>query len=290
MPDEFSLNLDLSEIRQFYHELNRDLDRRLKAAAHSLAMQAHAHVKEQAAQKLHTRLEMFNEHLDFEQLDKSTWAIIVRQPARWIEDGMEPHSMLDDLLSSPKAKNKKGGGKYIVIPFKHNKGPTQTGSKQKAMLSELKKTLKSQGIKYGAIEKNTDGSPKTGLLHKFDLNKPTQNRPKPGHEGPVGTPFAAHSPAGGHEGPSGRPYLQGVRIYQHLKKNPDGSPKLNKKGEQMASREIVTFRVASSSQQGTGAWFHPGLAPAHLLEDAYNWAKDQWDNHIAPEILRDLGV
>lgn len=287
MPDEFSLKLDLSEVVGATKSLSDEIQKKLEVAAKHLSLQAHAHVKEQAAQKLHTRLEQYNENLDFEQLDKGTWAIIVREKGRWIEDGMEPHSMLDDLLASPKAKRAKDGSKYLVVPFKHNKGPTQQTPAQKEMLSALKQELKAQKIPYGKIERNPDGSPKVGLLHKMDLNKPTQNRPGHGHEGPAGRPFAAHSP-GGAEGPTGRPYLWGVRVYQHLKKNADGSTKTDKKGRAQASREIFTFRVASSKMQGSNKWFHPGMAPVNLLDDAYEWAKDQWDNHIAPELVLGL--
>jgi hypothetical protein len=288
MADEFSLHLDLSEVVKIHKDLVEQVKQRLGVAAKHLSMQTHAHVKEQAAIKLKTRLEMYNENLDFEQIDTNTWAIIVREKGRWIEDGMEPHSMLDDLLKSPKAKRAKDGSKYLVVPFKQNKGPTKQTVQQKEMLGALKQELKKQKIPYGKIERNPDGSPKTGLIHKMDLNKPDQNRAASGHAGPPGRPFGTDAPGAGQEGPTGRPYLWGVRIYQKLKKNPDGSTKTDKKGKQMATREIFTFRVASSKQANSNKWFHPGLAPVNLLDQAYDWAKDQWDNHIAPEIIRDL--
>jgi len=289
MADEFSLVLDLKPIIQLSKDMTQELQKKLEVAARNLSLQAHAHVKERAAATLHTRLEMFNDNLEYEQIDKSTYAVVVKQKGRWIEDGMEPHAMLDDLLSSPKAKRSKDGGKYLVVPFKHNKGPTKTTPAQKNLLGALKKELKAQKIPYGQIERNPDGSPKTGLLHKFDLNAPNRNRPGAGQQGAVGHATATHSPHGvGEHGPEGRPYLWGVRIYQHLKKNPDGSVKTDKKGNAQASREIFTFRVASSKQQGN-KWFHPGLAPAHLLDEAYEWAKRTWDEQIAPELLLGFG-
>jgi hypothetical protein len=290
MPDEFMLTLDLSEVIRVHEDLTDEIKKRLASAAKNLAIQAHAHVKEQAAARLKTRRELFLEQLDFAEEGTSVYSVIVREKGRWIEDGMEPHSMLDDLLASPKAKTAKDGSKYLVVPFKHNKGPTQQGPTQSQLLGALKSELKKQKIPYGAIERNPDGSPKTGLLHKMDLNNPQRKRAAPGTEGPHDRPFNANSPAAGHEGPEGRPFLYGIRIYQKAKVNPDGSPRMNKQGQQAASREIYTFRVASSKQKGTDKWFHPGLAPVHLLDEAYEWAKMQWDNAIAPEIMRDLNV
>lgn len=287
MADEVSLTLDLSEIIKVSEDLTAQVQKKLQVVAKHLTMQTHAHVKEQAAEKLKTRRELFDENLDIEQIDASTWAIVVKEKARWIEDGMEPHSMLDDLLASPKAKTAKDGSKYLVVPFKHNKGPTMQTSGQKEMVGALRQELKQQKIAYSKIARNPDGSPKTGLLHKLDLNKPTQRRTPEGQEGPGGRAFAAHSP-GNQEGPTGRPYLWGVRIYQQLKKSPDGKVMRDSHGNAQATREIFTFRIASSKHAGTNKWFHPGLAPAHLLDEAYEWAKDQWDNHIAPELILGL--
>ncbi|WNM70341.1 hypothetical protein [Myxococcus phage Mx1] len=290
MADEFSLKLDLTPITEHHKSLTKLVEDRLGVAARHLAVQSHAHIKERAATRLRTRLEMFNEHLDFEQLDKNTWSIIVRQKGRWIEDGMEPHSMLDDLLKSPKAKRAKGGSKYIVIPFKHNKGPTQQTPHQKELLDNLKSELKARKIPYGKIEKKPDGSPRTGLLHKMDLHGPRRHMPGLGAEGPMGRPMAAdHVKTPGAMGPEGRPYLWGVRIYQRFKRAPDGKLKLDKKGQPSVQRDIMTFRVASSKHAQSGKWFHPGLPPMHFLDEAYAWASDQWDNHIAPEIMRELG-
>lgn len=283
---DFELKLDLSEVIEAHKAIAQGIEAKVRIAAQTLAIQAHAHVKEQAQAKLHSRREMFMEALDFDEPDVNTWSIIVRESGRWIEDGQEPHSMLDDLLKSPKAKTAKDGSKYLVIPFKHNKGPTQRTKAQSELLGSLKTALKDKGIPYGKIEKNPDGSPKLGLLHKMDLQGPKQKRPQEGAMGPVGRPHRVDAPGVGEVGPAGRPHLWGVRIYQKAKKNADGSPKVDGAGQAMATREIMTFRVASSKQQGSNKWFHPGTAPMHFLDDAYAWASDQWDSKIEPELLR----
>lgn len=288
--DSFELKLDLSEVIEAHKDIEKELNAKLRKAAQNLAIQTHAHVKEEAAKKLHTRLAQFNENLEFEKVDNNTWAVVVKQPARWIEDGMEPHSMVEDLLKSPKAKTVKNGPnkgmKYLVVPFKHSKGNTQQTPHARAIKAELKKELKAVGVKYGSIERNPDGSPKTGLIHKFDF-RGKQNKPGIGPNGP---PMANHSTRAGEEGPEGRPFLHGVRIYQKGKVNADGSPKLGKNGLQMATREIFTFRVVSQRHMGTGKWFHPGTPPMHFLDEAYVWAKTQWESQIEPELLRSMGI
>jgi hypothetical protein len=286
--DDLILTVDLQPILDNYKGMMEKARSQLEKAVQHLAAQTHAHVKEQAQGKLHSTRDIFLENLDFEQIDKRTWAVTVREKGLWIEEGMPPHSMLEDLLASPKAKTAKDGSKYLVVPFKHNKGPTQTTPHQQEMVSSIKEVLREKKIPYGKIERNPDGSPKSGLLHKMDLHGPKQNRAPNGAEGPPGKPFSTHAPGAGEEGPSGRPYLWGMRIYQRLLKNPDGSPKMGKDGHPKASREIFTFRVASSKQAAMNKWFHPGLEPKGFLDEAYTWAQDQWDNYIAPEILRSL--
>ncbi len=157
--------------------------------------------------------------------------------------------------------------KYLVIPFKHNKGPTQQTPVQAGLLDTIKQHLKARQIPYGKIEKNPDGSPKVGLLHKFDIHEP---HPKADH----------HS----------NHILEGIRVYQNAKKNPDGSPRMNKHGHQMVSREIMTFRVASSKQQNSGKWFHPGFEAMGFLDEAYTWAVKLWEDEIQPSILKGLGI
>ena len=258
MADTFVLNLDLSAVIAANKELAAEIQVKLAAATQALATQTHAKVLEMANEKLHSRLEEFTKNLDFEQIDDNTWSIVIKEPAVWIEDGMEPKSMLDSLLSSPKAKMGKNG-KYIVVPFKHDKGAKKQTPHQQAITTDLKRQLKRLKVPFKAIEKNPDGSPKLGLLHKIDL-QPSKNALKSGF--PM---------VGKH---SGRPLLQGVRIYQHLDKN-------NK-----ARRDIFTFRTASANSSG---WFHPGTQPMHFLENAYLWASATFDSVIAPQILDSLG-
>jgi hypothetical protein len=289
MPDDLVINLDLRPVIEANKEIEKEILTKLKASAKLLAIQTHGHVKEEAASRLHTRRDMFLEHLHFEQVSENLWSITIDEKGMWIEEGQEPHSMLEDLLKSPKAKRAKDGSKYIVIPFKQNKAPTQSTPAQKELVKVLKKELRGRDISYSKIERNPDGSPKTGLLHKFDAaTPPQQHRVGMGMMGPQGRKQQTDTPNPGHAGPAGRPYLAGVRIYQKLMRNPDGSVKQDAQGHAKATREIFTFRVASSKQLGTNKWFHPGSGPMHFLDEAYRWAMNEWDTKIAPEMLSSL--
>lgn len=287
--DDLFLYLDLRPLANGIDELDKALQSKLQLAAESLSAQAHAHVAEQAAMKLRTRLDLFTPHLKLEKLDANTFAVVIEGPARWIEDGQPAHNMLEDLLASPKAKSKKGGGKYIVIPFKHSKGATKRTPKESRLLSAIKTELKKRAIPYGTVERSSSGAPLEGSLHAFDLSTPIdKHRVKPGQQGPQGDHNRTNSPGAGREGPAGRPYLWGVRVYQRRMKGKDGKDIIEDDGFPKVERNIFTFRTASTSQEGSNMWNHPGTGPMNFLEEAFQWAKQEWDSVIAPELLRSL--
>lgn len=287
---DLNLVLDISEIEDLPEQLQKRIGQQANQAVQGLAAMTHAHVIEQAQQRLKSRREMFLKGLRFHQETKNIWVITVDQSARWIEDGMPPHSMLDDLLKSKKAKRAKDGSTYLVVPFKHGGAPTRSTPAQNTMSQTIKQELQKRNIPFKKIERNPDGSAKTGLLHKLDIDRPQQNKPAPGHEGPASKPYHSYPTPHGQEGPAGRPWLWGVRIYQRPQSNPDGSPKMDKLGRQKVSRDIMTFRVASSKQKGRGLWDHPGLEGMNFLDDAYQWAEQQWDTAIKPSLLRGVGL
>lgn len=286
MADSF-LKLDLSELIKGYTDLTDDVKEKLVKSAEYLSQAGFTHLQELGSTKLHSRRDLFLNNISVEPLEAGVYAITVHQDAVWIEDGMPPHSMLEDLLTSPKAKTAKDGSKYIIVPFRHSKAPSRSTPQQKALLSAIKDELKSRDIPYKKIEKNPDGSPKMGLLHSFDIAKPEQqNRVPPGELGPGGDQFRANPIPTGQEGPGGRPYLWGTKVYQSPMKNQNGDVQMDSSGYPKADRNIFTFRVASSKQEGK--WNHPGLSPQHFLEDTYEWVKQQWEDQILPEILSSI--
>jgi hypothetical protein len=155
--------------------------------------------------------------------------------------------------------------------------------------------MKKRNISYKAIERHPDGSPKTGLLHKFDVNAPLRPAGSAGKrgfgKGPVGAVMQGPNAMGGSGG--GTPLLAGVRVYQTalFKRDAQGnmSPDMDKKGQQRAARAVMTFRIVSSKHQGI-KWQYPGIEGKHFFEKAEQWCHTQWDTVIVPELLKKLGA
>ena len=242
-----------------------------KDALRDLSAQTHSHIVEQVQAKLHSTREKYLEALSFKQIDDDSWIINLDSKALWIEEGIEAnHEMIDDLLKSPKAKTGKDGSRYAVIPFEHKKNPTASTSSQKSLTDTIKGEFKKRKIPYGKLELDGAGNPKKGLLHSFDIkNAPLKTAHSPGQgKGPIGKPM---------QGPTGIPFLQGVRVYQKEVEGPDGKMKVQK--------SIVTFRIVSSKHKGTGRWTHPGLEAKKFLDDAYDWAVEQWEQKIKKDLF-----
>lgn len=261
---------DISELIKLGQKLTSAAERAMKEAGDFLTKQVRAHIVEEAHKKLHTRRQMFVEHLRTFQVDEDTWVVSLDAKYRWIDDGMEKHSMVDSLLKSKNAKRAKDGSKYAVIPFEHGpKGPTQMTPAQATLLNTIKAEMSKRKIPYAAIEKDSQGVAKTGLLHAFDINhSPIKTADVPGQgKGPIGAVM---------QGPTGIPLLKGVRVYQQQVTDKLGKAKIK--------RAIMTFRVVSSKHKEQGRWEHPGLDPVNLMEDGQNWASEQWETLIAPQI------
>jgi hypothetical protein len=276
MGDDLYLKLDISELEALGRDLSK-LESQIKQAASALSAQTHAHVVEQAQLRLHSRRQKFIDNLAFEQVSDDTWVVVIKEPATWIEDGMPAHSMVDDLLGD-NPKTAKDGSKYRVIPFEHNKGPTTQTSAQQSLTQTVKAEMKKMKIPWAKIERDEKGRVKQGLLHKFDIeDQPTKKGFGRGQgHGEVGEVM---------QGNTGIPFLRGVRIYQKALFNDDGSPRLNKKGEHMGARNIMTFRVVSSKHKGE-KWNYPGIEGMHFLDEALNWAQKEWEDRIMPDLLK----
>lgn len=240
----------------------QNMTKEIGAAVEKLSVITHAHILEQAAEKLHARQQMFTKALRYEKVDDHTWSVIIPQEVRWIEDGMDAHSMLPALLRSKKAKTAADGSRYVVVPFKHNdasrqRGPSQSSAFAKQLTNQIRGELRRRGIAYQKpIERDAGGKPKLGLLHSFDI----MNSPKRPHW---------TSPA-----------LQGVRVYQRMVKDA--------KGRESVSRDVMTFRVASSKHAGQ-KWEHPGLTKMGFLEEAQQWAMRTWAYEILPSLMAKYG-
>ena len=265
----FRLDIDLGVILDLKQNLQPKTNKILQEAALKLSAQAHAHIIEEVQANLHSSREKYLKALSEPKLVGDAYVISLDQSAMWIEQGLEEHEMIDDLLSSPKAKTSKDGSKYLSVPFQHNKGPTQQTQAASDLTNTIKSELKRRNIPYAKIETDNKGNPKTGLLHKLDILKaPTKTQEGPGQgKGPVGSV---------RQGPTGIPFLQSIRIYQQNRM-------VN--GKMTTQRSVMTFRTVSSKMKGSGRWVHPGVEAKNFFNKTRDWALREWTEKIVPEVL-----
>lgn len=251
-----------------------DLKEKVEGAAADalkhLSAATHSHIIEQVQAKLHSTREKYLDALSIQQVDNDTWMINLAPKAMFIEEGLEQHETIDDLLKSPKAKTAKDGSKYMSIPFDHKKTPTNSTPAQKSLTDTIKEEFKRRKIPYGKLEVDAAGQPKKGLLHSFDIkHAPIKTANVPGQgKGPIGHPF---------QGPTGIPFLQGVKVHQKEIKGADGKSKIVK--------SITTFRIVSSKDRGTGKWIYPGLEARKFLDEAVEWASKEFEEKIKDKIF-----
>lgn len=260
----------------------------MQQAARDLGAMGHAKAVELAAERLKTRRRAFVDALSVTQLDDHTFFIVLNASARWIDDGKAAGDMLKDLLKSSKAKVSKDGHRYLVVPMRH--GPAQdTTPVQQESVDAVRGEMKARGIPWGKIERDDAGRPLYGRLHAFDVkDSPVRSGFGPGQgHGPVGAPrqgmsnrnaavnqgfgFEAGKPRGG-----AVQHLAGVSVYQ--RPGAGGG----------TQRDILTFRVASEKQLGSGRWNHPGTQPARIFESVHEWMINAWQVEIGPAILKQL--
>ena len=264
-------------------------------AIRELAAQTHMHIVEQAHSKLHTRLKMFTDSLSYYQEDSNTWVVNLEAEARWIDEGLSPHNMTQKLLASKAAKTSKDGSKYLSVPFKHNKGPTQQTPQQQLLLSTIKQALKENKISFSKPELDVQGNVKTGLVRTLDITSgPLKTSHSPGQgKGQIGLVRQGFS----NDGVSGTPFLKNLQIYQRQIQTTTGKTKTVK--------DFMTFRTVSSKHAtpevgkggqlklmatGDARWDHPGLEPTNLMQDGMDWAISQLTKNIVPQVLDKIKI
>lgn len=262
----FRIDVNIDEVAAQLKTEMEQAQAMVKMAVGSLAAATNQQIVKQVNEKLHSRRDKYKEALTFKQVADNLWVIELDAKAMWIEEGKEAGSMLDDLLKSPKAKVGKDGNKYIVVPFEHTKVPSKQTEQAQSITDVLKQNLRKAGVGFKKLDRNPDGSVRQGLVHSGDFGGPQRGR-------------TAHNAAWT------SPALDGVRIYQHAAKNPDGSPKKDKSGNAMGRRDIMTFRIASEKHRGK-KWNSPGLEGTKFFEHAWEWAMQKWESEILPELIK----
>jgi hypothetical protein len=160
---------------------------------------------------------------------------------------------MEELLNGKSGKTNKKGEKYAVIPFKHNIAPTRQSQQAQKLAGEIRKVVEQKGLKWKKIERNSDGSPRVGKLHQFNVESA---RLKEHHKGPA---------------------TYNVAIYQT--KDKAGNVR----------RDVMTFRIIHQKHKNEGLWIHPGKAGEKLMDEALQWAMNYWETNLLPKILEKYG-
>lgn len=246
-------NIDTSSIAAQLKEFALEIEQDLQKAAADLAAVTNAKVKEMVATELKTGVKEFQDAVGWEEVAPGIFVVYIDESALWREDGLPPGFDMKPGLLKNATMVSKDGHRYRSIPFDHGKGGPATRTPQaEQIVSQIKSFLRKEKVPFKKIEKNADGSPRTGKLHRF--------KEVPGSEPP--TDRASHSA------------LAGLSIYQTQ------DAKTGK-----VRRDILTFRTVSSGPASQNKWIHPGMEPKNFLDRAAEWATREWEDKILPEII-----
>jgi hypothetical protein len=286
----FKIEMDISDLLKMQEHLIPEAEEMMRKSAQALTAATHGHIVEEVQSKLRSTRETYLRHLGFHQVNANTWVVDLMPGAYFIEDGLPSGfnmvpGLLDDSTrpgtvrepgagQKSRTKTAKDGSRYRVIPFSHNKAQTRQTPYSRDLTDTIKSELKRRGMpSLGKIENDSTGKPKMGLVGKMDI----RNAPNKTHIGP-GQGHGAIGAA--RQGPTGIPFLQGVRIYQR--------ERVDAQGKKSVQKTAMTFRVVSSKHQEQARWIHPGLEAKNFLEEAYNWALNEWESKIQPEIIKEF--
>jgi len=265
----YSLEQALNELQKDINAFTENVQTQAKREIQILAGQAHSMIGKKAEKKLKSTRSLYLENLDIQKIESSgnneIWAVVLYEPAKFLEEGQEKYNMIDSLLNSKslvkKGKNsgnpwvKKGkNGRYAAVPFEHSKAPSQMSLAQNKLAALVKSEMQKQGLDKTITQ---DGKPVLGRIK----NQQTKNLE------------AALTKRGMPQSDkSFRPLLSGLTIYQREVKMKNGKSKIMK--------DILTFRMVSDSQKGKGLWDHPGRPGVHLFEETAKELDVLWDQLV----------
>lgn len=244
----------LKDLGHDIDNMRQEIQDKAKVALQILASQVYGFIVQEATTSLKSTKDIFMQNLTGPtEAGDNIWVVGLKKEAEWIEEGYAAYDMLPGLLKGPKAKVSKSGKKYTVIPFKHNRPQSQSSRAQAQLASYVKNELKQRGL--DKVQKGPDGRPLHGKVASLNITGP-------------GTPQSRH----------GTPLLSGLTIYQTVHQTKSGKDKVR--------RDVMTFRVASESQQGSGKWFNKGYEGGHIFTKVQGQVDAAWDKMIQ-ELLRE---
>jgi hypothetical protein len=278
---DFRFQVNVQQVAAQLNQAADDIRKMVNDAVEKISIAAHAFIVKKAQDelkgyKLKTFLGEKNRNVRWSKVTNGIWVVEIDPSVRWLEEGRPATSMATQewLLKPGKVKHAKDGSTYRAIPMSQMQGAGKTPGfhpMSPAIESMAKQALKENKISLTRIERNPDGTPKFGILHKIPMDKYEPSRSIAGfHSKPITPEEAAKTGLKEREGIF---YLQGMAVIQRP----------NPAAKHGVTREAVTFRTVSSKHQGTAHWLYPTVPAFNSLQAAYANAQKQWG-----DILREM--
>ena|ERR1035437_2531859 len=258
------LTFDVDKIAAQFKEFALSVEQDLIQSVAELAQLTKAKVETMAQADLHSSREEFLKALHYEDMGNGIHVVSIDESGLWVEEGIEPgKDMKPDLLKKGDI-SESTGNKYRIIPFDQNEKPSNSTPYAQSVIQRIRQGLKDsgshfdengvekKGLPFKKLEFNKDGSPRIGKLHSLN--------------------FGGERPGMGNT-----PVMDRVSIYQSMGAN--GKVK----------RDIMTFRTVSSGPGSEGKWIHPGFTAKKYLDQASDWAMQEWENNILPKAMEKWG-
>jgi hypothetical protein len=261
--------VDTDRIADQFGSLKEEVKNDLTKSVENLANMTHARTLELAGEELTSLQKKYKENVEFSNPAPNFWVVTLKEPAMWIEEGRKA-GFMEELLNGKSSRTGKNG-KYAIIPFEHNKNPSEQSAKAYDLAKEIQYGLKKKGVSWKKIEKDEDGSPRLGRLHAFNLETARPLAQKDTHKGSL---------------------TAGVAVYQNVYdqqgqrvQNKDRARHLLSKGMGTVKKDVMTFRIISEKSRNEGAWIHPGRPGNKIMDKAFEWAMQTWEREILPAVF-----
>lgn len=286
MPVEFRFTVNMHEVSQKLNQAIDIVQNDVTEAVKTLSASTHAFVVKKGQDQLkgYALSQWMDKKPGSSTLSNVRWTEIaegmyvveIDESLKWIEEGRSEISMATEqwLLKGPVVpRGQKGvhqakdGSKYRAIPITQMKGAGSGAgdTSTPALAAIIKQALKDNSVSLKRIERNADGSPKTGILHRIDMSSYEPSRAIAGfHSQPRSPADALRSGLKPHEGHF---LLGGLAVMQ--REDP--------KSKHGVKREAVTFRMVSTKHQAEGRWMAKAVQPLNAIPEAYEYAKREWE-------------
>jgi hypothetical protein len=237
------------DLKKDIEKIKNNIKEDVKLAIKTLGSSTLKKAEELAEQHLsNKKLNIYKSALKLEQISEEIVVISLDEKAFWIENGRKS-GFMDELLKSG-VRTSKDGSKYRIIPMQESKEQLKVASIGENLASQLKDFLKSKNVRTGKNNLDLDekGSPRVGKIHTFNI-KDLRDKKQISDN------------------------ISRISVFQN--KNP-------KTGK--VEKSITAFRVISEKHKESGKWVHPGTVPVKILEKAFKWSEQLWQNELFPAI------